>query len=90
MLDISLSSTTGNLLGYIRDINTNNFLDSVMVYFGGDSVLTGVDGFYEFSDNPVEESADLRAMKTGFLDHQQWVNINAGINTIDIHLAPIN
>jgi len=90
VLDVSLSSSTGNLLGYIRDINTNNFLDSVMVYFGGDSVLTGVDGFYEFPDNPVEENAELRASKAGFLSYQEWVNINAGINTADINLTPIN
>ncbi len=84
--DIDMVSTIATLKGSISDSSSNTFLDSVTLTLGGDTVITGTDGLYEFDAVLVNLALALKVERRNYATRIVWVTLEQGDNSQDITL----
>jgi|GEM_PF-2255125 len=87
MITVDLNRSTGQVRGYIRDAATSVLLDSVQVFLENDTTMTDSNGYYLFEEIPVRTNASLRALRTGYNQYADLVDIQGGDNVIGILLT---
>ncbi len=90
ILDISMTSNSGVLKGFIKDSVTGSVLDSAIVILESDTLMTGADGYYIFNQVTVGQRSSLQVQRTGYVSYAEWVDLTTGENIADVQLTPSN
>lgn len=85
--DISLVTTLGSLRGFVTDSRTTQALESVTVILGADTVMTDMNGYYEFEDIRVVETLFLQMLLPNHDSHTEWLTLEIGDNFLDVSLV---
>lgn len=78
-----------SLIGFVADSETKNMIAGVNVSLNEQTVITGENGYFRFTDLKNRSPKLLRIQKTGYQFYSQTLNLEHGTNTVNILLERI-